>query len=82
MALIDPSAGFWLTFVLGLSNLLFLALLALSCRCTRNYALFRALEISPAYRWLYAAHRWFWWLLAASIATHTTIALLTFGLPF
>lgn len=69
-------------FVLGLTNLLFLILVALSCRCLAMNRLTDHWLNHKSYQKFYSYHCYYWYGFILSVLTHTTIALWLFGWPF
>ncbi len=78
MALIDPNLGLRLIFILGITNIIGLLLVLLSCRCIPGIAnkLFRY----GWYKKFYIKHCYFWWLFVGSVLLHTALAFLVFGI--
>lgn len=73
MPLIDPALGIKIILALGITNLAFLILVRLSCRClAQRFA---------KYTRFYKLHCLFWWGLIASVTIHAIIALLVFVIP-
>ncbi len=76
MALIDPVLGLRLIFILGITNIIGLLLVLLSCRCIGSARLFR----HGWYKKFYNLHCYFWLLFIGSVLLHTTLAFLVFGI--
>lgn len=71
-----------LVFILGITNLISLALVVLSCRCMLNHYFSKKLWASPLYQKFYSYHCWYWRIFFASILLHITLALIVYGIPF
>ncbi|MBI2662442.1 hypothetical protein HYX11_03205 [Candidatus Woesearchaeota archaeon] len=70
-----------LIFFLGLSNLLFLILVLLSCRCMLG-TFVRKLWQYQWYQKFYSKHCYYWWGFTLSVFLHATLALYFYGIPF
>ncbi len=71
-----------LVFILGITNIVYLALVSLSCRCMLNYHLSKKLWASPFYQKFYSYHCWYWRIFFVSVLLHATLALIVYGIPF
>ena len=74
---LDADLGVKLIFLLGLTNLISIGLIFLSCRCLAGGFLSR-------YKWypkFFNLHCYFWWIFIISVILHATIAFLVFGIP-
>ncbi|MBS3118502.1 hypothetical protein J4417_02355 [Candidatus Woesearchaeota archaeon] len=71
-----------LVFILGITNLISLVLVSLSCRCMLNHHFSKKLWASPFYQKFYSYHCWYWKIFFASVLLHAALALYTYGIPF
>ena len=69
-------------FLLGLTNLLFLILVALSCRCMGIHKLTNKLFKYPLFQRFYSYHCYYWYGFFISVFLHTVLAFYLFGWPF
>ncbi len=68
-------------FILGISNLIFLSLVLLTCRCTlSNFS--KMLWKYNWYKKLYEHHCIFWKLFLLSVFLHAVLAIVNYGNPF
>lgn len=81
MPLLDPALELGLLRYLGLTNVIFIALVWLSCRCRLGSFGQRLME-RGWYRKFYNWHCWYWWAFILSVLIHATFAIDLFGLPF
>jgi len=68
-----------LTFYLGISNLVGLFLVFLSCRCLMKSSWIAKLQ---KYDWYNAFYKWhcaYWWFFFISVLLHALIAVFTYG---
>lgn len=79
MVLFDPVTDARLSFIFGLTNLIGLALVFLSCRCIVKLP-GRLLE-HGWYRKFYGPHCYYWWFFFVSVAMHAIFALTVYGVP-
>lgn len=80
MALIDPAIGFALVSVFGITNIVGMMLVILSCRCFLGMR--GRLSESGLYMGFYRYHCYYWWFFIASVMLHTVTAFLVFASPF
>lgn len=66
----------------GYTNLLFLILVLLTCRCIGIWRLTRRLMKYRGFRKLYGFHCWFWYGFIISVLVHSLTALALFGFRF
>jgi len=81
MPLIDPALGAKLVFLLGITNIISLLLVALSCRCVGGARLSKALWKFSWYKRFYNLHCWYWRFFIASVLLHAVLAVYVFGNP-
>jgi hypothetical protein len=79
--MINPALGIKLVYILGITNLIGLALVLLSCRCTLGLNSDK-FSNSKFYMAIYKYHCYYWWLFIASVIAHAIIAFISFGNPF
>jgi hypothetical protein len=75
------SLGVKLVYVLGITNIIGLLLILLSCRCTAGRRIVGRLWRYGWYKKFYNKHCYYWWFFIASVLLHTATALLVFGSP-
>ncbi len=68
-------------YLLGISNLVFLVLVFLTCRCVMGRQLFEFLWKRPWYQKVFNYHCYLWWGFFLSVLAHTLIAFGLFGNP-
>jgi hypothetical protein len=81
MAFIDPALGIKLLYVLGITNIIGVVLVFVSCRCILGV---RVANKIIKYSWgkaVYKYHCWYWWFFIISVILHTTLAFVYFGNP-
>ena len=81
MALVDPALGAKLAYALGITNIIGIALVLLSCRCMAGKRLFNFLWKFGWYKKFYNLHCYYWWLFIASVLLHAVLAIDTYGNP-
>ena len=74
-----PELGPQLVFILGITNIIGLLLVLLSCRCTLRI---KSFQRSRFYMWLYKYHCYYWYFFLISVFLHAVLAILVFGRPF
>jgi len=79
--MIDALLSVRITFILGITNLIALALVALSCRCILGSKTMRKLQKYSWYKKFYKMHCYYWWFLFVSVFFHSVFAILAFGFP-
>ncbi|GEM_PF-6349035 len=80
MALINPLLGAQITFALGLTNLITLLFVALTCRQVMGPR-YNFLNKTAFIQKIYPHHHVFWWLFFLSVALHLIFALVFYGIP-
>ena len=82
MTLLNPGLELNLLLVLGLTNLITITLVWLSCRCRLGNGLFNRLMERGFYKKFYnLGHCYYWWLFIASVLLHATLAIDLFLIP-
>ncbi len=76
-AAIDAKVGF----ILGLTNLIGLVLVLLSCRCMLRFGIFKNSLQQRFYQRFYNFHCYFWWFFIVSVALHAIFTLAAHGIP-
>lgn len=76
---IDPALGIKLIVILGFSNLLFLFLSWVTCRCRMKWI--KNMKPNSFYEKLFGLHCLFWKLFVLSVILHLIIVLMVFGIP-
>lgn len=79
---IASQLGIQILFLLGLSNITFLILVLLTCRCMGIPRLTRKMFESKKYMKLYSLHCYFWLAFITSVILHAIFAFLYIGFPF
>ena len=69
------------TYLLGISNLIFLVLVLFSCRCFLGTRIYLKLLSQNWFKKFYQYHCWYWWGFIISVFLHTILAFVTFGSP-
>jgi hypothetical protein len=83
MALLDIALGVKMVYVLGVTNVIGLLLVLLSCRCIPMIgSLTAGLTKSKFYQSFYKYHCYYWMFFIISVILHAIVALLSFGFPF
>jgi hypothetical protein len=80
MAFIDPLLGAQITFLLGITNLITLFFVGLTCRLIKSPK-FAFLNKMAFVQKLYPYHHVFWWLFFISVGLHAVFAIVFYGLP-
>ena len=70
------------TFILGITNLVTITLIFLSCRCIPGLKIVSKLVKYPAYKRFYKYHCYIWWVFWVSVIAHATFAIASIGVPF
>ena len=78
---IDPLLAAKITYVLGITNLIFLFLVLLTCRCILG-KFSVTLSKSKTYAAINKYHCLYWWFFIASVLIHGIFAIVGFGNPF
>ncbi len=76
-AAIDAKIGF----ILGLTNLIGLALVLLSCRCMLKFGTFKNSLQRRFYQKFYNFHCYFWWFFIVSVVLHSIFVMAVYGIP-
>jgi len=79
MALIPLWLATKLAFVLGITNIIGIFLVLLSCRCIPGLAM--RLTQNQKYMSFYRYHCYYWWFFLGSVAMHAILAIVAFGIP-
>jgi len=69
---------FQILFIAGITNIIFLVMVLLSCRCMVFSKYTQKLLSSKLNKY----HCWYWWGFIASVLVHTVLAFYLFGWPF
>ncbi len=70
-----------LTYILGITNIVFGILILLSCRCMAGKFIMKLYK----YQWyqkFYRYHCYYWWVFILSVFAHAILAINVFGNPF
>lgn len=71
-----------ITFILGITNIIFLFLVFFTCRCLMGKRLTEFFWKNAWYQKIYSiTHCYWWWLFFISVALHAIIAIWTFSIP-
>lgn len=79
--MIDIILGIRLAYFFGITNLIILALIFLTCRCMIGGKFVNDMLKKSWYRWLFDHHCLYWRLMAVSLVLHMILTYLSFGLP-
>lgn len=71
-----------LVYVLGITNLVGLALVFFSCRCMMGPRLAQLMLKIPGYQKFYQTHCFWWYVFFISVFLHVVLAVLVYGNPF
>ena len=82
MSMISAELGLRLIYVFGITNILFLVLVLLSCRCMGVPQITEKLFQSEKFKRFYKYHCYFWWGFILSVVLHTLFAFYFLGSPF
>ncbi|MFB6216814.1 MAG: hypothetical protein ABEJ72_07590 [Candidatus Aenigmatarchaeota archaeon] len=80
MALVDPVLAARLTSFLGLTNILGVVLIILSCRCIAGGRIYARLKDYELYMKFYKRHCYYWYFFIGSVLLHTAFAFVAYGL--
>lgn len=80
--MIDALLSVRITFILGITNLIALALVAFSCRCIIGNKIADKLQNYSWYQKFYKKHCYYWWFLFVSVFFHAVFAIIAYGIPF
>ena len=72
-----------IVFILGITNILSILLVFLSCRCLIGIKFVN--KMWQKYNWykkFYSKHCYFWWIFIISVLLHAIFAFIIFGNPF
>ncbi len=78
----DPIFYMKATYILGWTNILFLLLVIISCRCLLNNWGLSRLNKSNIFMKIYKHHCIYWYFLIISVLLHGIFAITGFGNPF
>ncbi len=79
---ISPELALKVVFAAGITNIVFLLLVLLSCRCMGITPIINRFMGNKNFQRFYSKHCYYWWLFIASVLVHTFMALYLFGNPF
>ncbi|HLC99020.1 MAG TPA: hypothetical protein VJC00_03375 [Candidatus Nanoarchaeia archaeon] len=79
---LDTQLGVQILFTLGITNVIFLLLVASSCRCMGMHNLTRRFMNYSWYLKFYNKHCYYWYGFFISVLLHATLAIYLFGIPF
>ena len=77
---LDPLLAARIVFILGITNIIGLALVFISCRCILGWRP-QALQNSKLFMAIYRRHCWYWRFFLLSVLAHTVFAFLASGNP-
>ncbi len=77
--MVDPVFYAKAAYLLGISNIIGLLLVLISCRCTLRI---NKLQESKLFMKLYQYHCYYWWFFIISVLLHALLAIIAFGNPF
>ncbi len=69
-------------FIAGIANLVFLLLVAFSCRCVGMFSLSSRWFNNKKFMKFYKYHCYYWYGFIISVLVHTVLAFYLFGWPF
>lgn len=79
MVLIDPVIGAKIVFILGITNIIGLILVGLSCRCLLGSK--PKLSSNRIYMKFFKYHCYYWEFFIVSVLIHSIVAILMYGVP-
>lgn len=79
--MLNPVLGAKLSYILGIVNLVGLALVFFSCRCLVGHRFVERMFKYAWYKKFYSLHCYWWYVFFASVFFHSIIAIATFGNP-
>jgi len=71
-----------IVFILGITNVLSLLAVRLTCRCMGSSKLTSGLFKYKWYQKLYRSHCIYWWIFIISVIIHATFAIMLIEIPF
>ena len=71
-----------LMFILGITNLVAVTLIFLSCRCIPELGIIGKLMKYRVYQRFYKYHCYIWWALWISVVIHAILGITYLGIPF
>lgn len=80
--MLDPLLQAKLAYILGITNLVGLALVFFSCRCLMGPRLAKMMLKIPGYQKFYLTHCFWWYLFFISVILHVVLAVSAYGNPF
>ncbi len=80
MPIIDPSLAAKLVFILGITNLIGIFLVLISCRCILGWNPGR-LSKNKLFMKIYSQHCWWWRIFLISVFLHAVLAIYLYGNP-
>ncbi len=80
-SILDPFLSLKVLFLLGITNLLLLFLVFMSCRCLIGKSVFNTLMKHEWYKKFFNFHCLLWWLFFISVFLHAVLAIMLFGIP-
>lgn len=80
--MIDPAIASKVLFFAGITNILFIVLVFLSCRCLSGSKIYNWLYKYNWYKKFYVKHCYVWWAFFISVLIHTFLAFYLFGFNF
>ena len=80
--LVDLLLAARLSYVLGITNLVSMALVVLSCRCLMGIDFVKTMQQYSWYRKFYNKHCYYWWIFFASVLFHAVLSITAYGNPF
>lgn len=79
---INPLLDAKIVYLLGIANIVFLFLIAMSCRCLVGNKIGKRLVKYGWFIKISRCHGYFWWLFFFSILAHAILAFIVYGNPF
>lgn len=80
--MIDPAIASKALFYVGITNIIFIVLIFLSCRCMSGPKISNWLYKYSWYKKFYTKHCYLWWAFFISVLIHTILAFYLFGFNF
>ncbi|OHA53075.1 MAG: hypothetical protein A2991_00935 [Candidatus Terrybacteria bacterium RIFCSPLOWO2_01_FULL_58_14] len=78
----DPALMGKLVYLLGISNLLGLGIVFITCRCFPGMRWLKPFWGAKWYQKLYRTHCWWWYFFLLSVLLHAVFAIVLYGNPF
>ena len=71
-----------LSYILGIVNLVTMAMVVLSCRCIMGVDFVNRMQKNSIFQKFYRYHCYYWWLFFLSVLFHAILSITAYGNPF